>query len=280
VQLPVPTTPAGVDGLRALVEAPASALVALDFDGTVSPIVDDPEEARPASGALDAIRAVVRVFAIVAVVTGRPAATAARLLGFDRTASVENFVILGHYGLERWTTDAGVVRIASVDTRAVDAARTALPRLLDRVGAPPGTAIEDKAESVAVHVRRTADPAAAFSLLREPLAQLAESHGLRLEPGRMVLELRSRGIDKGRALESLAASRRVTAVSYAGDDLGDLAAFDALDRLRNKGIRTLKICSGSADVPELAARADLVVEGPEALVALLSQLAAAAEVSR
>jgi len=280
VQLPVPTTRAGVDGLRALVEAPASALVALDFDGTLSPIVDDPEQARPVPGALDAVRRLSSVVDAVAVVSGRPAMTAARLLGLDHVSSLRNFLILGHYGLERWTPDAGVVRDVAVDTQGVDAVRQVLPSLLEHLGAPAGTTIEDKAESVAVHVRRTADPAAAFGLLREPLAQLAQSHGLRLEPGRMVLELRPLGVDKGLALESLAAERRVAAVCYAGDDLGDLAAFDALDRLRDKGIHTLKICSGSADVPELGTRADLVVDGPEALVALLGQLAAAAEASR
>jgi trehalose 6-phosphate phosphatase len=280
VQLPVPTTRAGVDGLRALVEAPASALVALDFDGTLSPIVDDPGQARPEPGALDAVRRLSSVVDAVAVVSGRPAMTAARLLGLDHVSSLRNFLILGHYGLERWTPDAGVVRDVAVDTQAVDAVRQVLPSLLEHLGAPAGTTIEDKAESVAVHVRRAADPAAAFGLLREPLAQLAQSHGLRLESGRMVLELRPLGVDKGLALESLAAERRVAAVCYAGDDLGDLAAFDALDRLRDKGIHTLKICSGSADVPELGTRADLVVDGPEALVALLGQLAAAAEASR
>jgi trehalose 6-phosphate phosphatase len=284
VQLPAPTTAAGAGGLRALVEAPASALVALDFDGTLSPIVEDPEQARPAPGAVDAIRGLANVVDTVAVVTGRPAGTAARLLGFDQAVrpqeGLQNLLILGHYGLERWTAEAGVVRDAAIDTGAVDAARTALPALLERFAAPAGTTIEDKAESVAVHVRRTADPAAAFELLREPLARLAESHGLRLEPGRMVLELRPLGIDKGLALESLAGERQVAVVCYAGDDLGDLAAFEALDRLRSKGIRALKICSGSAEVPELQARADLVVDGPEALVALLSQLVDAAKASR
>jgi trehalose 6-phosphate phosphatase len=93
----------------------------------------------------------------------------------------------------------------------------------------------------------------------------------------MVLELRPPGIDKGRALESLADARGVRAVCYAGDDLGDLAAFDAVAGLRRKGLAGLAVCSGSDDVPELRARADLVLEGPPALVDFLNALSDAVQ---
>ncbi len=61
---------------------------------------------------------------------------------------------------------------------------------------------------------------------------------------------------------------------YVGDDLGDLAAFDTLDRLRAAGLATLAVCSGSIEapeVPELAARADLVVDGPHAVADFLER---------
>jgi trehalose 6-phosphate phosphatase len=147
--------------------------------------------------------------------------------------------------------------------------------LLRDVGAPPGTRIEDKGAAVAVHVRETADPHAALELLRAPLRRLAESQGLRLEPGRLVLELRPGGTDKGSALVSLVAAFGARSACYVGDDLGDIAAFDALDDLRLKGLAALAVFSGAPDEPglaELAARADLQLTGPDAVVAFIEGL--------
>ena len=274
--LPIPATTAGADGLRALLASPADALVGLDFDGTLSPIVADPALARPAVGAVQVVRRLAAVAGTLAVITGRPAITVVRLFGLDADAP-PNLVVLGHYGLQHWTAATGVVTVSVAHEASVAAVRDALPGLLASSGAPPGTTIEDKGDSLAVHVRRTADPDAALAALREPLRALAGVHGLRLEPGRMVLELRPPGIDKGLVLESLARKRAARAVCYAGDDLGDVAAFDALDRLRGRGVPGLAICAGSAEVPELAARADLVVDGPAGLIALLPAVADAAE---
>ena len=272
--LPQPVTAAGRDALHALLAAPARALVCLDYDGTLAPIVDDPEQAWPASGAVDVVRRLAGVVGAVAIVTGRPAAVAAAMLGLadDEPA---NLLVLGLYGLQRRTRDGGVELAASFDAGPVQAVRQRLPTLLREVGAPDGVAIEDKGESLAVHVRRTTNPAEAFRLLRAPLAALAAAHGLRLEPGRMVLELRPDGVDKGVAIARLAAENGATTVCYAGDDLGDLAAFDALDRLREGGVAALKICSGSGEVTALKTRADLVFAGPVELVRFLNDLAGA-----
>ncbi|NDZ79024.1 trehalose-phosphatase, partial [Streptomyces sp. SID10853] len=109
--------------------------------------------------------------------------------------------------------------------------------------------------------------------LRAPLAALAARHGLIVEPGRMVLELRPPGVDKGVALTAYVRESGAGAVLYAGDDLGDLPAYDAVDALRAQGVPGLLVCSGGDEVPELAARADLVVPGPGAVVALLAALA-------
>lgn len=270
--LPQPVTAAGRDALQGLLAAPARALICLDYDGTLAPIVDDPEQAWPAPGAVDVVRALAHAVGAVAIVTGRPAAVAAAMLGLadDEPA---NLLVLGLYGLQRRTRDGGVELAASFDAGPVQAVRHRLPTLLREVGAPDGVAIEDKGESLAVHVRRAESPDDAFALLHGPLAALAVAHGLRLEPGRMVLELRPDGVDKGMAIARLAAETGATTVCYAGDDLGDLAAFDALDRLREDGVAALKICSGSDEVIELRERADLVFSGPPELVGFLIELA-------
>src|SRR5262249_53080568 len=108
------------------------------------------------------------------------------------------------YGAQRW--QAGVLSEPPAPP-GVQVVRAALPGLLAELAAPDGTAVEDKGSSLAVHTRRTADPAAALALLREPLTQLADRAGLTVEPGRLVLELRPPGMDKGAALRGLAAER-------------------------------------------------------------------------
>jgi trehalose 6-phosphate phosphatase len=111
-----------------------------------------------------------------------------------------------------------------------------------------------------------------------PLAALARRTGLTVEPGRMVMELRPQGTDKGIALDTLATERSPHSVTFCGDDLGDLAAFKAVRSLRNTGIPGLTVCSGSPETSaELAAKADLVVDGPAGISALLGSLAATIE---
>jgi trehalose 6-phosphate phosphatase len=69
-------------------------------------------------------------------------------------------------------------------------------------------------------------------------------------------------------------------VAFAGDDLGDLAAFDEVERLRARGVPGLLVCSGSQEEQALAARADLVVDGPAGVVAFISHLIGALESRR
>ncbi len=238
--LPEPATAAGAAGLAALLDAPAHAIVALDFDGTLAPIVADPADARAHPGAVPALVRLAPHLDSVALITGRPAAAAVAYGGLAGVPGLQRLVVLGHYGLERWEASRGEV-VAPPTAAGVAAARAAL------------------------------------DLLRGPVLELAARHGLAVEPGRLVLELRPPGMDKGRALTAYVRERGATTVVFAGDDLGDLAAFAAVDALRQAGLAGLKVCSGSAEVTELAQRADLVVPGPEGVVALLETLADALE---
>ncbi|MFI9604313.1 trehalose-phosphatase [Streptomyces sp. NPDC052043] len=270
--LPTPLTRAGRDGLAAILARPRHALIALDFDGTLAPIVPDPDQARAHPDAVPALSALAPKVAAVAVVTGRPPGVAVRHGGFAGVPGLEHLVVLGHYGAERWDAATGTLT-APPPPPGVAAARAELPGLLDRIGAWHGTWIEEKGRSVAVHTRRADDPQAAFEALREPLADLAARHGLIVEPGRMVLELRPAGMDKGVALLDCARDLGATSVLYAGDDLGDLPAFAAVDELRADGVPGVLVCSGSTEVMAVSERADLVVDGPAGVVALLRNLA-------
>ncbi|WP_435598982.1 trehalose-phosphatase [Streptomyces anulatus] len=273
--LPNPTTPAGREGLDAVLARPDRAVVALDFDGTLADIVPDPEQARAHPGTVAALAALAPKVAAVAVITGRPAGVAVRYGGFAGVPGLEHLVVLGHYGAERWDAVTGTVN-APAPHPGVAAVRAELPGVLHGFDSWRGTWIEEKGQAVAVHTRRAENPQAAFETLRGPLGELAAKHGLIVEPGRLVLELRPPGMDKGVALATFVAELDAESVIYAGDDLGDLAAFAAVEKLRTEGpdgIPGLLVCSGSAEVPELAERADLSVPGPAAVVAFLAALA-------
>ncbi|MES4901389.1 MULTISPECIES: trehalose-phosphatase [unclassified Streptomyces] len=272
--LPVPTTAAGRDGLAAILQRPGESVVALDFDGTLAPIVPDPDQARAHPGAAPALSRLAPRLRSVAVITGRPAALAVEYGGFAGPAGLDHLVVLGHYGAERWDAAGGEV-IAPPPHPGVAAARAELPDVTAAVGEARGATVEEKGRAVAVHTRRAADPQGAFEALREPLRLLAERHGLIVEPGRLVLELRPPGMDKGVALTEYVRETGASAVLYGGDDLGDLAAFAAVEQLRARGVPGLLVCSGSTEVTELARRADLVVDGPAGIVDLLTALAEA-----
>lgn len=257
-------TPAGAEGLSALTAQPGKALVAFDFDGTLAPIVEDPDAARALPGAAGALASLARHVGKVAIVTGRPAALAVEYGGLS---GVEGLVVLGQYGRERWEND---VLTTPEPPPGIAEAREKLPKIIER--APEGVAIEDKGHALAVHTRRTAEPEVALERLRGIVAALAERTGLVVEPGRFVLELRPPGMDKGAALRALAAELGSVAILYAGDDLGDLAAYDAVEALREEGVPGIKVCSGSDEVTALADRADIVVDGPPGVVRLLDSL--------
>jgi trehalose 6-phosphate phosphatase len=267
--MPVARTAEGTAGLAAIQRDPAAALIATDFDGTLAPIVGDPREARADPAAVAGLRGLAGVVGTLAVITGRPAAEAVELGGFE---GVPGLIVLGHYGGERW--QEGVLT-APPPPAGVEVARARLPQLLADTGAPEGTWVEDKGSAVAVHTRRTTDPVAALAALTERLAGLAAETGLAVEPGRMVIELWAPGMDKGAALTALVAERKAGAVLFAGDDLGDLAAFGAVRALRGGGHPGVTVCSASGEVSALAAEADLVVDGPGGVAALLGSLARA-----
>jgi trehalose 6-phosphate phosphatase len=267
--LPAPRTEAGRAGLAALLRAPGRALIALDYDGTLAPIVADPAAARPDPGAGPALRRLAPLVGTLAVITGRPAQAAVELGGLDQ---VPGLLVLGQYGRQRW--ESGTLT-SPPPPPGVAVARRELPQVLAAAGAPEGTWTEDKADALAVHTRRAAEPGPALERLRGPLSDLAARTGLAVEPGRMVIELRPPGSDKGQTLKDLARERHASALMYCGDDLGDVPAFRAVADLRGDGIPGLAVCSGSAEVTALAELADLVVDGPGGVVALLGSLAAA-----
>jgi trehalose 6-phosphate phosphatase len=270
---------AAVDAaVAALVAGPGRALVALDYDGTLAPVVRRPEDATPAPGAIDAVRRLAAHVGTVAIVTGRPVAQVLALSGLGAADGLDRLVICGHYGLERWDGAARRLVEPPADPRVAEA-RDLLTRLVALC--PPGVRLEDKGHSVAVHTRESADPLAALAAVRPAVDELAIETDLELVPGRLVLELRPPGTDKGRTLHQLVVERDPACVFFIGDDLGDGPAFDAVEDVRMDGTPAVAVFSDSAEGADaLRDRADLVVDGPSGVVAFLGRLAVAAEGAR
>lgn len=261
----------------ALVHEGAHLLVVLDFDGTLSPIVEDPEVAlihEEAPGVLVDLSAQVRA---IAVLTGRPARQVLALGGLDDVGDAigeagRELVILGQYGNERWSSNARRV-ISPKPPTGLASLISDLPRLLRTADAADAW-VEEKGLAVAVHTRRTADPRAAFDRLLPVLTEAARSRNLTIEPGRLVIEVRSSGMDKGVALHQLAREYDARAVVFVGDDLGDVPAFEAVAELRDQGMPALLVCSGSDEESSLHDLADVVVAGPDGVMAFLRTLTA------
>ena len=259
-----------------VVADPARGVICLDFDGTLAPIVDDPSQAHVHPDAAGALVALGEQFQAVAIVTGRPARQVLDLgdleeVGRRIAGHGGRLMVLGQYGNERWSTDEPRVRTPR-PPRGLATLMSELPQLLEKAGAADAH-LEEKGLAVAVHTRRLADPADALERLTPELERAAARHGLVLEPGRMVVEVRAPGMDKGAAVRALQKELRADAIVFVGDDLGDLEAFEAVRALRRGGMVGLLVCSGSEEQRALVEISDVVVDGPDGVIELLGRLA-------
>lgn len=271
------TSTAGEQKYAALVRAAADAVIGLDFDGTLSPIVDDPSLAHIHPDAGEILLDLAAQVSTIAVITGRPARQALDLGGLEEVGNAiheagKELYVFGQYGNERWSSTQRRV-VGPRPPVGLASFERELPRVLRRADAGQAH-LEDKVLSVAIHTRRLPDSEAAFERLLPLVEDLAARHDLVVEPGRNVLEVRSAGIHKGTVVELLAEELGAGAFFFAGDDLGDLEAFEAVAQLDKEGLPTLLVCSASDEESALVDRADVVVHGPDGVLGLLRQLTA------
>ena len=197
----------------------------LDFDGTLVEIAERPDAVRVDASLQALIKALhMRLHGRLVLISGRPASEVRRLMGFYACT------VVGSHGMEFKWADG---RAHAVDRpRGLDAALGAMRALAARL---PGVVVEDKPLGAALHFRQV--PAAEPDCVA--LAQdLADEHGLHLQHGKMVAEVRPAGSDKGGALgivmaePSFAGTRPVC----MGDDLTDEPAFVSAAALGGAGI--------------------------------------------
>jgi trehalose 6-phosphate phosphatase len=234
--------------------------VVTDVDGTISPIVNDPDAAQITPRSRELLAALVPQLTLVAVISGRAAADVQARVG------VPGVVYVGNHGLERWVDDHVALppEVAAHRPAVAAAAADLAPYAID------GIQLEDKGASLSLHYRRAADPDAAAQTLGPAAAEIAAAHGLRLFSGRMIYELRPPiDVHKGTALRSLTAEYDLEAVMYLGDDTTDSDALRAAGALRASGA-----CYGLGVGVAADETPDAVIESADVLAAGIADVEA------
>lgn len=201
-----------------------SLAVFLDYDGTLCPIVDDPDEARITDTMRQAVRR-LSMTAPVAVVSGRDREDVARRVGLPELCYA------GSHGFDIRCPAQGQVHPAADE--AVPALDAAEARLRQRLSALPGVRFERKRFSFAVHYRQVPAPWDA-EVRRAAVEEARASAALKVQTGKQVYDLvPDVDWDKGRAvrwiLAALGLDRDDTAPLYLGDDDTDVSAFRAVE---------------------------------------------------
>lgn len=249
------------DMLAPLVVDPSRTGIFCDFDGSLAQVVSDPSRATAAKGASDALTALASRFKVVAVVSGRPVAFLA-----DQLAA-KGVRLVGLYGIEeRVGRTLRVLPEAQKARGAILAASNRLQVLLD-----DQAFVEAKGFAISVHFRRANDPSAAMAASEHIVRGVAEEQGLSVKSGRLVWELAppTDSDGKGGVVRRLVQQHGLTRAFVAGDDRGDIGAFDAVTDLE----ACLRVGVESSEMPaELREKSDLIVRGPEDLIQILREL--------
>lgn len=255
-----------VDPLRS---HPASSAVLCDIDGTLAPIVEDPDRATVPEETREALRELARRYPLVACVSGRAALAARDLVG------LAELTYAGNHGLEV-LRPAAREAVAAATGKEGRAAREFVLELDPGELERRGLRLEDKGPIQALHWRQADDPESAERGARE-IASAAERDGLEPHWGRKVLELRpALGVHKGTAVTRLLGEQGIERALFGGDDRTDLDAFRALRALVDRGRLRAAVCIGidSREAPpELPDLADVVVGDPGDFREVLRRLA-------
>lgn len=247
--------------LVAALAATPRLLVALDFDGTLAPLVDEPMRARMlpvARAALDALLVLPDTW--VALVSGRSLSDLRVIAEHDDAAQV---LLAGSHGAEFWLPGEGTIE--PVDGPSDVALRDRLRADAEAATAGmPGVRIEPKTFGFGVHTRRADAATAARAWEAVDTIVTAEAPHWRRRAGHNIVEYAFRHEGKDTAVSTLRARLDATGVLFAGDDVTDEDALGSLSE-SDLGVRVGDVAVATA--------AAVVVSGIPAMAALLTDLA-------
>lgn len=201
----------------------------LDVDGTLIEIAETPDRATPHQRVPEVLSAVTRALGgAVALVSGRPIATLDRLLAPLRLPAA------GLHGLERRTANGDVTRPAKTPSMIAETKR----RFDEFAARNPGTQVEDKGLTVALHYRQAPELGEAVRGLAECVVR-GHADAVMAQTGKMVVEIRPTGPDKGTVIEAFMAEKPFASRTpvFVGDDVTDEAAFTVVNALCGHSIR-------------------------------------------
>ncbi len=197
-------------------------LVAMDFDGTMSPLVAHAGEARPLPGTAAAFAGIAKLpRTTTALISGRALASL-------RTVATppQESLLIGSHGAEVWLgPDADPLTLSVAEAELLARASAILQDVAQRHA---GTLLEMKPAGVVLHTRLAADPVAA-SAVAQAHQGLDALPGVYVSEGKRVLEVSVVRADKGDGIRVLRAAAHPTAVLFAGDDVTDEHGFRALE---------------------------------------------------
>jgi trehalose 6-phosphate phosphatase len=197
-------------------------LVALDFDGTLAPEVDDPDHARALP---EARAAVLRLLALpdtrVALVSGRS------LQSLEQVAALpDNALLIGSHGIEiRLDSPGDAFALNDEELQKREVLNEVLGEVADSFDE---VWLEEKPAGFALHTRLASDHSSRVAHLVALSETQAEVENVKIRKGKNVLEFSVRSTTKGEAIEHLRRYTRADAVFFAGDDVTDEDAFAAL----------------------------------------------------
>lgn len=236
----------------------------LDFDGTLAPIVEDPEAAAIVPGAPEVLSALARLYGVVAFISGRGAADLHPRVGADGPR------YFGLYGAEEMTSE-GLVQAPMADQWRASAERlSAQATELIRAHALTGCEVENKDLAVSVHYRHWGQPGPPPALAEWARTATAEN-GFRLGMGRMVLELKPTSVSKAATFERLADRSGVRNALVAGDDAADVEMMRRAFEVIPGVLLRVGVASGEAPAG-LVENSDVQVGSPPEVVGLLERL--------
>jgi trehalose 6-phosphate phosphatase len=261
-----------VEALEPLRSDPHHGAVLLDIDGTLAPIVRHAADAHVPEATRALLIEIAKRYGVVGCVSGRRASTARQIVAIGTIAYVGNHG--GELLRPRATSPEVNPDLAAWTARVREFAARAYTSEHQRIRVRS----EDKDTIAAFHWRGAPDEDGAAQAVQE-IARQAEEEGFAVHWGRKVLEVRPPvELDKGLGIAALLKSPPaplLAAALYVGDDTTDLDAFRGLRSLVKDGALTTAICAAvSSDEapPELAAEADLVLDGTDGVRGLLEAL--------